>query len=207
VTALRAHGRRGHLVDVSVDGSAAFVLPVERAALLSVGQQLGPEELAGLRREADLLAGLDVAMRFLAPRPRSRSEVAARLARASVGLATAGMVLERLAACGLIDDAAFARWWVEDRRAHRPTARRGLAFELAARGVPRAVIDDALADTVDEQAAVRAAIERAGRLRALDRVPFERQLGGWLSRRGFGADVVRMAVQAAWSERSAARQE
>jgi regulatory protein len=203
VTALRAHGRRTDLVDVQVDGAAAFTLPVERAAQLSVGQQLGAEELAVLRTQADLAAGLEVAMRFLAARPRSRAETAARLARASVARATAELVLARLEACGLVDDAAFARWWVEDRRAHRPTARRGLAYELAARGVPREVVDAALAGTEDGELAAAAAVERAPRLRGLERAEFERRLSGWLARRAFAPEDVRTAVAVAWSSLAA----
>ena len=51
------------------------------------------------------------------------------------------MTLERLAELGYVDDAAFARWWGEQRDRHSPRGLRMIEAELRQRGVSREVIE------------------------------------------------------------------
>ena len=44
-------------------------------------------------------------------------------------------MVDRLEARGLIDDAQFAAYWVEQRQTFRPRGSRALRFELRAKGV------------------------------------------------------------------------
>ena len=55
-------------------------------------------------------------------------------------------VLERFADVGLIDDAAFARAWVESRHHSRGLAGRALTLELKRRGVDDEEIREAVAE-------------------------------------------------------------
>ena len=155
---------------------------------------------------------LELAARFLATRPRSRWEVRRRLERSLVTDATLEHTLGRLEALGLVDDAAFARWWREQRDRHAPRGQRMLESELRAKGVPREVIEE-LRDTDPEWApeeatlptteAERARVALDGHLRGRA-LPTEakalQRIGMYLMRRGFDPATARSVVR----ERAAA---
>ncbi|MDP9443359.1 MAG: recombination regulator RecX, partial [Actinomycetota bacterium] len=60
-----------------------------------------------------------LALRRLNAQPRTRAELEQTLAQRSVPPEVAAGVLDRLEQVGLVDDAAFARSWVESRQAGR----------------------------------------------------------------------------------------
>ena len=97
---------------------------------------------------------------------------------------------------GYLDDAAFARRWVET-RAGRGYGPARLAAELRTRGVASALIDAALArDAADELERARAVARR--RLPALARTSRERaaaRLAQFLLRRGHSRPVVARVVR------------
>jgi regulatory protein len=76
-----------------------------------------------------------VCLRMLTAAPRTSAQLADAMRRKGVPDEAAQVVLSRLAEVGLIDDAAFARAWVESRHHARGLARRALAAELEKRGV------------------------------------------------------------------------
>ena len=149
----------------------------------------------------------ELAARFLATRPRSRWEVRRRLERSAAESSTVEHTLERLAALGLVDDLAFARWWREQRDRHAPRGRRMLEAELRGKGIPREVIE-ALRDEAPEWAPEDAALptteeERArealdahlrGRPVPTDRRALER-LGMFMVRRGFDPATARGLIR------------
>ena len=76
-----------------------------------------------------------ICLRLLTSGPRTRSQLATALRKRRVPDEVADSVLGRFAEVGLIDDAAFARAWVESRHHGRGLARKVLAAELRQRGV------------------------------------------------------------------------
>jgi regulatory protein len=60
----------------------------------------------------------------------------------------ADAVMGRLEQVGLVDDEAFARFWVENRDRFKPLSERALSYELKRKGVSDAAIEAAL-ETVD----------------------------------------------------------
>ena len=133
------------------------------------------------------------ALRSLAARPRSVSQVREKLARrfdaSVVDEAVAG-----LQADGLLDDVGFAEAWRSSRERLHPRSASMVRRELLQRGVERDIADQAVSDMDDEEAALRAAQGPARRLASFDRATFTRRLGGYLARRGFGAGVVLRTV-------------
>jgi regulatory protein len=102
-----------------------------------------------------------------------------------------------------VDDAAFARAWVNSRQAGRGLARRALSAELRAKGVDSETAAVAVqeVDDDDERAAARRLVERKlPGMRRLDRMTATRRLMGMLARKGYGggmsAAVVREALDA-----------
>lgn len=165
------------------------------------------------REPPDAEAALEIAARFLATRPRSRREVELRLRRAGADEAIVETTLARLEALGYVDDAAFVRWWGEQRDRHAPRGRRMVEAELRQRGIrgeaietfragweapERAPGDEGLPATEADRAAV--ALERHLRGRPLpeDRAGLAR-IGMYLVRRGFDPETARAAIRAAGS--------
>jgi len=147
---------------------------------------------------------LEAALRFLEARARSESEVRRRLGQAGYRSELVDGAITRLVELGVLDDAAFARAWVESRDRARPRGERALRRELALKGVERGVTDEVLEDrrdaagdegtNVDLEAARRLLARNA---RALDRVadPRVRRQRAYalLARNGFDPDVCREA--------------
>jgi len=101
-------------------------------------------------------------------------------------------VVADLEARGYLDDAAFARRWVEIRLARGYGPAR-LRAELRARGVAAAPVDQALAAIETEAAVERARAVARRRLAALRSAPPERRAGrlrDHLLRRGYPAPIV-----------------
>jgi regulatory protein len=109
-------------------------------------------------------------------------------------------VLAKLRDVGLVDDAAFARYWIDNRAQFRPRGARALRQELHRKGVERDVIAAALAEQAhtDEAAARQAALAKADRYRRLPWPQFAQKLSAFLLRQGFDYETARAATQAAW---------
>lgn len=144
---------------------------------------------------------LDRALRFLGARPRSEQEVRARLAQKGAAPEVVERVIARLGELRLIDDVAFAQFWIENRNRFRPMGSRALKAELRQKGLDRELIADQVEDAVDESTSVRAAARRQARRYAkLDYQTFRQKLFAHLARRGFAYDAISSAVEEAWRE-------
>jgi regulatory protein len=144
---------------------------------------------------------LDAALRFLAARPRSEQEVRRRLAEKGWTGERVDRVVARLGELQLVDDRAFAEFWLENRTMHRPRGARALRSELSLKGVARDVVDEAIDPARDESDdAYRAARKRAATLSTLDERAFRQRLGQFLARRGFGWETVEPVVERLWQE-------
>jgi regulatory protein len=156
-------------------------------------------------------AAMEIAVRFLGARPRTRWELERRLARAGVEQPVVEATLERLAELGYVDDAAFARWWGEQRDRHAPRGRRLVEAELRRSGVGRDVIegfredharperapeDASLPASEDERAREALARHLRGRPLPVD-VKARARVGMFLVRRGFDPETVRTALREA----------
>ena len=97
-----------------------------------------------------------ICLRLLTAAPRTRAELAAALDRRGVPAEAAEAVLERFTDVGLIDDAAFARAWVESRHYSRGLSRRSLSAELRQHGVDADEIREAVS-TLDPELEVATA--------------------------------------------------
>jgi len=100
----------------------------------------------------------------------------------------AAEAVRRLAAVGLVDDAAFAAAWVETRHAGRGLARGALARELRGRGVADPDVTTALGTLAPDRelAAARSLVAgRLGATRGLDSIARCRRIAALLTRKGY----------------------
>jgi regulatory protein len=125
------------------------------------------------------------------------------LRRAGLDDAAIDSVLEQLRRHGLVDDRAFAEYWVEQRQSFRPRGSKLLRSELAKLGVARGSADSviAAAEPSAEADAYRAAGRYAARLAALDEQAFQSRLTQWLARRGFDWETISSVVARLLAER------
>lgn len=142
----------------------------------------------------------------LTTRARSRQELADALAQRGVPYDVATRVLDRFGEIGLVDDAAFAKTWVECRQASRGLSRRALALELQRKGVDSAVAAESLdgIDETTEYVAARRLVDKKLRsTRTSERNAQWRQLVGLLARRGYSSTLSMRVVAEALSAEEA----
>jgi regulatory protein len=154
---------------------------------------------------------MEIAVGYLGTRPRTRWETERRLRRAGAGDPVIAQTVDRLTELGYLDDAAFARWWGEQRDRHAARGRRMIEAELRQHGVPRDIIeayraehaaperrpeDDAVPASEAERAADALARHLRGRPLPTDAKALQR-VGMFLVRRGFDPDTVRATLREA----------
>lgn len=143
---------------------------------------------------------MEAAALFLAARPRSIGETRKRLRHLGYPHALVDEVVERFAEMGYLDDAGFARAWVESRDRARPRGETGLRRELAQKGIAREVVDEILVERLDaaedgdpNRAAANALIERKRAALAREPDPAKRRQKAYalLARSGFDPETCR----------------
>ena len=146
---------------------------------------------------------LEAALRFLEARQRSAAEVRRRLLLHGYRADLVEGSIERLTELGMLDDAAFAKAWVESRDRARPRGERALRQEILRKGVERDVRDQAIADReterpdADEHAARRLLERHASALaRVADPRSRHQRAYALLARNGFDSETAIAAIAA-----------
>lgn len=146
---------------------------------------------------------LEASLRFLEPRQRSIGEVRRRLTRVGYREDLVEGAIARLIELGMLDDAAFARTWIESRDRARPRGERALRMELARKGIERQTTDDVMADREANEpeadaAAAKRLLERNARALARVSDPRARRNRAYalLARNGFDPEVAAAASRA-----------
>jgi len=200
ITALKYQKKNPDRVNVYLDGHFAFGLSAILAASLKLGEFLSEAQVESLRNRDDAEVAYNRALNYLSYRPRSKAEVRTYLQRRSMPDTLIETVMERLVRAGLLDDEAFARFWVENRERFRPKGVRALRYELRSKGIGDEIAERILA-TVDVSAsAYEAASKKARQLSHLDQQTFERKLVDYLARRGFDYEIAQEIAQRSWRE-------
>jgi regulatory protein len=133
-----------------------------------------------------------IVLRQLTNSPKSRLQLARKLAERNVPETVAEAVLDRFEEVRLIDDAEFAEMWVRSRAQSRKLARGALRRELADKGIDAETAEVALAQLSDddERNAARDLVARRlrGGVDLSDRAERDKQtrrLASMLARKGY----------------------
>ena len=190
-------------------------MPGRRGARASSGRTAGTggrasaSRAAGAGHDRDPESGPDadpeaiarqICLRMLTAAPRTQAQLAAALRRRGVPEEAATAVLARFAEVKLIDDATFARAWVDSRHHGRGLAGRALGAELRQRGVAQDDIQAALSDLDPEQEVATARDLVARRLAGTAGMPVPariRRLTGVLARKGYAPGLAYRVVREA----------
>ena len=146
-----------------------------------------------------LVRAKNSAYALLRVRPRSEAELASRLKDKGYVPGVITGVIEGLRKRGLVDDAKFARFWVDSRMHLKPVGDYILKRELKQKGVGESIVEAALRakeSEYDEYAVAKdMAVERFRRLRSIDRRKATKRVYDFLLRRGFKYDCVRRVIE------------
>lgn len=197
ITALQPQKRNKRRVSIFLDGTFLFGLSSETVGALGlcVGREVDRAELDRIAHEEQLHAARQYAFLLLSYKARTTSELRQRLTRKGFSPDIVSCTLQRLAELKMIDDAGFARRFVEDRIAIGHKGKWRVRGELLKRGIDRQQIDAAIAEAPDEVAAAReVAAKYLGRNRRLEPDVLSRRLYALLARRGFSPDTIRQVI-------------
>jgi len=202
VTALRIGKGRKKRVNVFLDNRFAFSLEAEVVIKegLQVGQELSINQIKALAKSDHFHGCLNAATHYLGYRPRSEFEIKERLQHRGFDDNTIEMVIAKLKEQELVDDAAFAQFWKENRDSFSPRSQWLTKLELRQKGVTDDIIDQVIETIDDNDSAYRAALSKARSLRRSDYQGFRRRLGEYLKRRGFSYGVINHTIERLWLE-------
>ena len=152
-----------------------------------------PGSLADLQDDADPEdVARTILLRRLTATARTRKECLDDLLKRGIPEDVATRVVDRFVEVGLINDADYARLWVQSRQRSRGTARSVLRQELRAKGIDDELAAPAL-DEIDpdaERARARQLVEvRMRSMSQLDHPTKQRRLVSMLMRRGYPQSV------------------
>lgn len=202
ITAIKAQKRNRKRVSIYLDGEYAFSVKAIVAASLRRGEYLSDERIGQLQMEDMVEKAHNWALSYLGYRPRSRSEMVRYLRGKSVSPEVSEEIQRRLSAAGLLDDAAFARYWVENRETFNPRGWRLLRQELRQKGIDEELIAEVLSIVDEEESAYRAALKQGTRYDRLDDDLFRQKMYSFLRRRGFSYEVIRETISGLLRQRS-----
>ena len=162
---------------------------------------------------ADLSATADpearsrqICLRLLTLAPRTRAQLADAMRRRGIPDETADAILGSLTDAGLIDDAAFAKAWVESRHYARGLSKKSLSAELRRRGVDGDDISEAVENLDPEQEIETARHLVARKIAATRGQPAEvrtRKVAGMLARKGYPAALAFRLIREALEQEGA----
>jgi len=187
---------------------------IERSGI-HVGDTLTAKKLEQLQEDDTKWRVRQAALHLLSYRPRAKQELRLRLRSKGFPHAPIEWCLCRLEEQGLVDDHAFALAFVRSRIRLRPRGRFRLTQELRQTGVSAEVAGQAIEQAFGDEetsektlacAAAQGWLDRQGSRfieslastdRSEEREQARRRLHAFLSRRGFGPDVVRLGIEEA----------
>jgi regulatory protein len=207
ITALQAQAMDSQRVNVFINGTFAIGVSLTTLAReqLFIGKELAAEEYARLERAEQANRAIQAAMRAIESRPRSIREIHERLKRKGFEPDLIDHAITRLQDLRLLDDQAFARYWIEGRQHSQSRGPAALRDELRRKGVDASIIETALQD--DELVGdIPAQAEKLARQvlyryrDAADFQSFARRMGNTLQRRGYSFATIRPIIAQLWRE-------
>lgn len=202
ITAIKKE-RGKYRVTVSDSEDVLVPLALMRERPLKEGQPIDLEEYDNWLMVRQYRFALDRAVGYLAARARSTREIEHKLLQAGYRPCTVEMVIYKLQRENLLDDADFARQWVESRQTQK-LGRSRIAQELRRKGVSRQETEEALSAIDDDDqlaGAIALAEKAAARIKpGEDRRKVASRITGMLARRGYSWDIAKQAIQQVLSD-------
>jgi regulatory protein len=193
ITAIKQQVNRADRYSIYIDEK--YICSFSGSELLNhglhVGQELTALELKSLKNDAVVDGAYYRSLDLIMRRARSEGELRDYLKRKEYPLEIIDGVVNKLAQSGYVDDADFARRWIENRRLLKSTNKLQLRKELKQKRVAEDVIDAALQDDVtDERQVLRDLVEKKR-----SRYPDKLKLMQYLARQGYRYDDIKTILE------------
>ena len=193
ITSISQQKKEGR-VNVFLDNKFGFGIDLDNFVLLhlKVNQELTDAEIIEIVKKAEFQKTLDKLLKFAMTRPRSVKEVKDYFKRKEVHESLHEPLFEKLKHFDLIDDAKFAKWWVEQRLSFKKKAIRVLRSELSQKGINKETIDEVLENTpIDEEKMARELIaKKMYKWEKLEPKIRKQKITQYLAGKGFGWDII-----------------
>ena len=133
-------------------------------------------------------------LRFLAASPKSRTELAKKLADKGYPAPVIRETLDELEKQGFLNDRSYAQQLLARRIQGQPSGQRKISFELKHHGIPESIREEILSGLTPEEERTRArdvAVQRWERLKGQPLEKRKKRVYDLLIRRGFDYQVAR----------------
>lgn len=191
--------KNGKRVNVYLDGKFGFGIDLENLVKLhlKVEQELSEDDVKEIVKKAEFQKTYDKLLRFAMVRLRSEKEITDYFRRKKVHESMHEKLFEKLKHLELIDDAKFAKWWVEQRQAFKPKSLRILKQELGIKGIDKRIIDEVLGEeVVDEEKMVRELLKKkAYKWKNLPKAEAGQKKARYLAGKGFNWEIVSKIIK------------
>lgn len=136
-------------------------------------------------------------LKYLQRKPRTRNEIAKYLLQKAYEEDIIAQVLDQLEREWLVDDAAYAEQWTEQRVTRHYKGRRWVQHELKQKGVHEQHIANAMAalDPEQERESAMAAAKKKWRQTSGESMLRQQKVAAFLARRGYPMDLCRQAAR------------
>lgn len=194
ITAIKTQVKREGRYSIFVDGKYAFSLSAEGLlnAQLVTGQELFQTELTAYKKASQEDKAYSLTLAYVARRMRSEGELHDYFRRKQYAPELSEQIMRRLRQLDFVNDAEFARRWVENRRLLKATSTKKLRLELKQKRISDDIIRSVLeADETDERQILRELVEKK---RKQTRYQNNERLMMYLARQGFNYDDIKSVL-------------
>lgn len=194
ITKIASQVKKADRYSIFVDEKYSFSLSADQllAQKLAVGDELEAGDVKKLKKLSADDKIYNASLNYIAIRPRSAWEVEDYLRRKKAEPELAASIINKLEKLDLINDEAFARAWIENRKLLSPRSHRKLVAELKAKRVPDSVITKVVQkDTEEERETLRLLVAKK---RGQSSYKDDLKLAQYLARQGFNYDDIKSAL-------------
>lgn len=199
ITSIKSQKNKNR-VNIYLDNKFGFGIDLDNFVLLKlkIGQELTDNEITKIIKKSEFQKILEKLYKFATLRPRSVKEITDYLSRKKVSKVIWSDLFSPLKNYHLVDDTAFARWWVDQRQTYSPKSLRVLIQELRLKGISKEIIQDTLQDSqIDEKDIALSHLQkRRLHWQALPEEKRPQKMLEYLIRQGFTFEVAGKAVKA-----------
>lgn len=181
--------------NIEVDGRFFCGMKLETVMehRLKVGVVVSEEELSRLQLESEKLTALDKALTYITASMKTEKDVRAYLKKKGYLADVADYVVEKMRSYGYLDDAAYARAYIE--HAGKRKGARLIAMELRQKGVPDEAVEEALEGFEGEDDSAREVLKKYLRGKTIDK-PTLTKAYRHLMGKGYSHETAKRALEA-----------
>lgn len=198
ITRIKQQKNKNRL-NIYLDDKFGFGLDLENFVKLNlrIEQELTETEIEEIKNTGDFAKYLSNILNFGMYRTRSEKEYRDWLHRKKVPDSFHKKLFSKLKYFNLLDDAKFAKLWVESRQEFRNKSKKELLYELKIKGISSDVIAQVLEDAeIDESKNIKKLLAKVGyKWEKLPKKDRNQKATVYLARHGFGWDEIKKALE------------